>query len=814
MPSSSRRKVSRNRASKSDANPDALRTLRPNGEAPKSRIRTASQVHNISREMVDANKLRSARNERFYKAYKRFPPTDYSTLVELKMEDQSNVNWGMMAFIINNTRGSFYDMLAERGTACDIITKVGTPIEQRVYSELISVAYDQYAVREDYSYLLGHEISILEMGLYGKGIHMWEDVEGFKSDPCPARDFYVPEDTHISLEKFDLFMRKRKFHLHELWQRIEDEKAAEDRGWNVEAVKDAMRSQRDDWLNKYSNEDLMHDVVNGRMALTSVMKECVHVYDMYVREFDGTISRLMVLQDYMPLVNERKSGMGKGGGKLPTDDELTESVADECGFLLCKMGHAENIHQVVSVFLDNAGSGEWHDTPSLAEEIFVQCRQYDITMNSIMDAIKLNMTLMLQGQTAEATERLKSMVWGQFAVIPADTPFVQSRIQMDTTGATTSLQFMMSDLYSGIGHYRVQQQSPSGEAPTATQRQLDAAESAKLSGTQIRRYNEQQTIYHKERYRRFVSLTRGAEGYEQYEKFRDELKEMGVPEKAWKFENIRSITSNMIAGPGSPSYKMMAAEKIIALTNLTPKDDGQRAAIEDGIAALSGRQNVRRYMPPKKRVDPDMEERFIGLECETFSDPNLNPKNVQAFPHENHVRHIPYHLDDMASTVEKLEMAMKEGTLDEKKAYPGVIRLLHEGAHVGAHMKFLQRDEGKEAMFVQFSSDLNMIQKQVEKLQQNMQKMLDEKSQQKEFDPSSDPDIIKKLAMTQLEVRAAEQLAAIKANSISTQHQLREDATREKTATTIATTRARAKADIANKAAAAKAAGPTKPPTK
>lgn len=791
------KRTKRNRLPR-DLNPDSLRTLRENGEAPKSRVRRASQVHRLCKQMVEDDRRRAAKRERLYKAYKRFPPTDYSTLVELRMEDQSNVNWGMMPFIIDNNRGSFYDMIAERGTACDIVTKVGNPIEQRVYSDLISQKYDQYGVREDFGYLQGQEISILDMMLYGKGIHMWEDVEGHYSEPCPARDFYVPEDTHISLNKFDLFMRKRKYHLYELWERIKDESAARDRGWNVEAVTEAMRMQREDWLRNYTNEDLMHDVANGRTALTSVMKEVVSVYDFYVREFDGTISRLMVLQDYTPLtslVNETVSA-DKSGVEASEDDTI-----DECGFLLCKMEYAEKIQEVVTVFIDNSGSGDWHDTPSLAEAIFVQCRQYDIIMNSIMDAIKLNMTLMLQGQTADATEKLKNMVWGQFAIIPADMPFVQKQTQMDTTAATNSLQFMMSDLYSGIGHYRVQNTTPSGDKPTATQTQIDSAESAKLSGTQIRRFNEQQTVFHTEKYRRFVSMPKGAKGYEYYEKFCDDLKELGVPKKAWEMDNIRSITSNMIAGPGSPSYKMMASEKIINLTNMTPKDDGQRAAIEDGIAALAGRQNVRRYMPPKVRVDPNNEEKIMGLECEAFSDPMLNPKNVQVLPSDNHVAEIAYHLDDMAQTVMKLQDAMKDGSLTKELAQPGMTRLMHEGAHVGAHMQFLQRDSGKQPIVKEFSSNLATIQKSVEQLQQQMAKMLQDQQQKEKFDPTNDPAIQRQIAMGQLQVQTAEQLANIKVASIAQGHATRDEVQKDKAASDIAITRAKAAAEIEAKTA-------------
>lgn len=765
-----------------DNNPTGLRTMRKNGEAPESRFRTAAQVFDISRQMVEDDVKRSEKRIRLYKAYKRFAPTEYSTLIELKMEGQSNVNWGMMAFIVDNHMTSFYDMIAERGRACDIQTKIGDPIEKRIYSDLISEAYDFWGIRKDYNYLLGQEVSLLDMLLYGKGIHIALE-EGHGTEPCPAHEFFVPDGTRLSLDNFDLFMRKRKYELHELYAKIKDKDAAEAMGWNVEAVITAMRMQREEWLKDNRNEDFMHDIAEGNTSLSGVLKEHVHVYDMYCREFDGKISRFMVLQDYQAiqsLVNEKL----KDGGEVDLNDTINKE-----GFLFCKMNYRENVRRVLNVFVDKAGSNIWHDTPSLAESIFVQCRQYDITMNSIMDAIKLNMTLLLQGSTAEATERLKAMVWGQFAIIPSDTPFVQQRTQLDTSSATQSIQFMMSDLYSGIGQYQVQQSTPSGEKPTATQRQLDAAESAKLTGTQVRRFNEQETMFHEERFRRFVNLKDGECGYEQLKEFKAELKENKVPDKAWKFENIRSIEANMIAGAGSASFRSMAAEKIIQLTNMTPKDDGQQAAIEDCIAAYATRRNVRRYIKAKERKDPGFEEQLMGLESESFSDPNLNPMNVRVFPNHNHVEHTQYHLNDMAMTVNRLEKLIETGKINEDVAFPGVTRLMHEGAHVGAHMKFLQRDEQKMPLLKDFVGTLTTLQKAVGNIQKNLEAL--QKQKKDNFDPEGDPDIMKQMALAQIQIDTAQKLAAIKIEGVARSHETKDQITIDKAATELAVTRAK-----------------------
>lgn len=775
---------------KVNPNPTFLRTVSANGTAPESRFQNAEQVFRAAREMVEADNGRMKKRARVYKAYKRFPPTDYSSIVDLR-HDGSNVNWGMLQFMVDSQMTSFYDMVAERPRACNILTKKGRDAkEKEIFSDYISDAYDRYALREDENFLAETEMDLMDLGLFGKGIQMYDDMEGYQSEHCPVSELYVPEDTRLNFSEWDCFCRKRSYKLHKVWDMIKNKGRAEEMGWSVEATIYAMRSLREDWRNNYhTNEQFLKGVAQGRVSLSSVMKERLHVFDFYVLEYDGTISRFIVMQNYsdvLALVNEKdKSETGS------TED----TACDEMGFLYCKMKYAENIREILSVFIDRAGSGMWHDTPSFAESIFVQCRQYDITMNRIMDAIAMNMTLLLQGQTEEATQRLKDVVWGQWAILPAGMPFVQQRTQLDTQVATMSLQFMMSDLYSGIGAYRVQEKDKGGDQPTATQRQLDAAESAKLKGTQISRYNERQTIFHRQKFERFIRCKSGMKGFENFEKFRECLREYGVPDAAWNtMDNIESVSSNMLAGAGSPSYKLMVAEKIISFTNLVPKDEGQRAAIEDAIAALAGRQAVKRYLSAKIVPDPTWKDREIGLECEAFESAALNPQNLQVYPNDDHVRHIPRHLGDMATTVVRVEKAIQDGTIDESLARPAMTRLQNEGAHVTQHIKMVQSDESKMPYLKEWNAQLMSLQRAIGKISQNMQKILDQKGQQGGQDRSQDPDIMKAMSLAQIQVDTAQKLAQITLTSAANKAQVDNDIAKEKASVEVAAKMAKSNA--------------------
>lgn len=759
-----------------DPEPGALRTLGPNGEAPDSRIRNAEQAYEVCTDLNKDDMKRRKKRERIYKAYNRFPPNKYSTLAKEGQDWNSNVNFGMMAFVVDNNLASFYDMLSERTEAASIKTKKGNPKEKGEWSDHLTFAFNQALERWD-DFLLNQEQDLLDMLLYGKGIEMWEDNDGFQTKHVSADEILVPDSTKINLSNFDVVAVKWTYQLYDLYEAIEDKETAESMGWNVEAVIEAMRWQRDSWRKK-TNEQFTKDIKEGNVAITSHLKESVSCYILYVREFSGKISKHMVMQHY-PTVDMSK---GRDNGLSPKNQ----------GFLFTRTEMFDSYKQVFAVFIDNAGSGMWHNTPSLAEKIFVQCRQYDFAMNAIMDAIKINMTLIVQGQTAEATEKLKEIVFGPYTILPADVTFAQHRFALPTQEATAALQFTMLDMNRGIGNYRIHEKGAGGEAPTATQSNLDATEAAKLTGTQLRRFNTQHSIYYREMYRRLATMTKGEDGYEIYEEFKEYLDENKVPKDAWEPDNIYSIKSNMLSGAGSPSYKLMAAQQTIQFTNIAPKDDGQMNAVRDAIAALQGRSNVDRYMPKQQQPDPTWNERIIGFENEGFESPVCNPQNLMVYPSDNHVEHIQGHLNDLARTISLVNQNMQKGTIKKEDAAAAMTKMLNQGGHINAHMQILQKDQTKKEMAKQFAQDLAGVQREADQLGQQFGEMQKKQAEDATGDLQNDPDVRKQLALAQIAITTKQQLANIQIGALSQKHQQRVEMDKDKAANQIAIERAKA----------------------
>jgi hypothetical protein len=271
------------------------------------------------------------------------------------------------------------------------------------------------------------------------------------------------------------------------------------------------------------------------------------------------------------------------------------------------------------------------------------------------------------------------------------------------------------------------------------------------------------------------------------------MKERGVPDEAWKWKNIRHVKSNMLAGAGSPSYKLMAAEKTLAITNITPKDEGQRKAQEDAVAALHGRTNVKRYLQPMN-PDPTWNERMALWENGVLSDVALNPQSAQVFPNDNHMYHISVHLADMEQTLQVVGQRMQQGDISDSYAEQVGYKLVNQGGHVNAHMQFLQRDETKEEDFKNAAARLNQIQRAADKMAQQLQQMKAAKAEN--FDVSKDPEVQKKIAMGQIEVETKQKLSNIKIGANATSHAQKQEIAKDKAANDIAIQRAKAKEDL------------------
>lgn len=764
----------------------SLLTLDENGEPPKTRISSANHAWNIANNLSLSNVGRENKRIRIYKSYKRFPPTGYSKLAEKRMPFSSDVNWGALEFIVNNQKSSYYDVITERQACAQIDTKYGNEKERLVHSENITFAFDR-ALREWPGYLYNKEQDLESMLLYGKGIGMWTSPHGWMPEHVPLSDILVPDDIKIDLSNLEEFTRRVRLTPYQLYKIIEDRGAAEDLGWNVDAVIDAIRFHRAFSEHNKTREDFFRTISESGFNWSLSVNQKIDLYEVYWREFDGKVSKAVILQDYQP-ISDHINQYVKGSEKISD-----ATVREQHGFLQLNVGLFESWDQILYMLTDSVGSGLFHDIKSQAEAAYVACRQYDFTMNSLVDAVRLNSMLMLDGGSPDSTKMLKQMEWLPISVMPDGAKFTQNRFVLPVQEGMQFMQFYMGDLYRGLGQYRINAPTAGGKQRTKGEAELDAAESAKLSGTQIRRFNECETLYFRELYRRFVSSTRNDDGYEYVKKFYDLLEELGTPKEAAAFKNITNIRSNLINGAGSPSFKLIAAEKLVQLTSITPANEGQENAIKDAIAALAGRDNVERYREFKMSKIDDT-NRIIGFENAGMTDVFVNPKNFPVLPTDPHIEHVTGHFEDLMLQIQTNMQAIQMGAAELTELAKAVRSIQFKGGHIMAHVEFIQKDQTKVDFLKQFMQGMN----QAGKMGDEIAAVYQEMAQSQQGQPSTEEDLKLQYlaAKSAIDIDTKQKLADISVGKASISHAQRTEQRKQQGITQLAIQKAKGRAEI------------------
>jgi len=795
-------------------------TINSNGVAPTSRVQTANDAFTICWNLRLDNAGRERKWGRIYKCYKGFPPTDYSQVASKQLSGMSNVPFRQMKFIVDNQKSSFVDMVMERNTAANITTKLGNPTEKKAWSDIISVGFDRM-LRAWPSYNYNVELDVEEMSLYGKGFEIAEDRDGWPTKSFHNSNVLIPDKTFADLTNLGEMCIKRSYTPLEFWLKItggeEDpekaQKYATDMGWNFWACVDALRMFTTNYRNTYTNTEWLRDVASGNMNLSRLYTLRIELYELYIMEFDGSISKMLLLQNYGGLV----LGYKETGRKDLTEEEYR----NQTGFLYYKKDWVEKDEDgwedIIAPMTDSTGSGIWHEIQGLAEAIFIQCRAYDIHMNRAFDCMDWSTRLMLKGGSAESTKKLKQMEWMPWMILPQDVEPSQVSLSVPLNEMFSGMQMYQADMMRGIGAYNIGNYSKTGKARTKAESQMDAAESAKLQGTQIRRFNDNQTRWLKLLYKRMSRTTKGGYGYKLKQKFIDFMEENQVPKEAWKWENIENLESNMLSGSGSPSYKLMAAQQTVSLTGMTPINDGQANAIADAIAALNGRQNVNRYFQHTKVEIPD-EQGIISMENIGMTDPKGNPANFRVYPDQNHVEHFKGHFQDAGVSMQEAQQAMQEAGINPnaptrqqassnvseeafeliKDIYATLMRF--KGPHLVAHLGFIEKDPSKKQIAKEFAMQMQQLQRGVDEIGSQLAQMAQAKQQQGGQDQEGkSPEEIKLHALIAKESIQADFLKKkedIKLASMAQKSQLHNINAMERASTDIATKRAKAANEI------------------
>ncbi len=671
-------------------NDTLLQNVTESGAPPRARVKDSKSLYEIYKKLKDADDKSSKNRAEIQAMFDGVPPYSDTDLVASGQAYRCNVNFDEAAAILESAMAGYVDLTHSVEHLLTLKTDYGDSKQRLEISQILAEELTR-AIRSwpqfHFNYLLLAQYFIA----HGVGIVYWEDDIDWRWKVSMFGDFLIPRKTLACEDEIEVAVCVRSYQAHQLYKFIEDAEAAADMGWNVEQVRKALMKATQGQIGAFTEwEKLQVEFKNNDLFTGTACASEIKVLHAWVKEFDGTISYYMTLEN-----NE----------------------AEE--FLCVKRNLYRHINSAFVFFPFGIGTnGYYHSIRGLGYKIFPQIQLSNRLRCQMADGAMLSSTLLLQPQNEQALEELNFTYYGPYSVLAPDQINVVERAMPDVSKtAMPFLQDLTSQMQYKTGAYENALAAVNNsKEKTKFETQAILAGQSKLSLAALNLFYEPWGRVLKEVVRRFICgcYVDGEPGSREILEFKARCEMRGVPPEAIAAIDIDSVRPVRAIGAGSEAARLLATDE---LTQLMPGFDeyGRKAAIRDRVAARFGYDLADRYTPaPDSEARPVIDVKMAMLENQDLR----GGAEIEILPNENHLEHAKVHLAALAELAE----AVESGGASVEQVISGLVSLF---GHVTQHVEQVSMDttipeEGamlRQAL-QQFGEIVNNGMKQVQRMRE------------------------------------------------------------------------------------------------
>lgn len=604
-----------------------------------------------------------------------------------------NVNFGQLEGLLDSMRSPYYALFSGAPTYCTFKTNYQPDNPDRSRWET-SIAEKWTDMLNRWKQFRWHnKAKEFEMLFDGVGPIVFESPTDWRFTSIPARCVKVPKGAYSVLDdRMPFVVVMRDYRVHELFDKISDNQAASDAGWNVPEVK---------WA-------IQHACNRGAVAASGLRQDWEY-WQQRLRNFDYAVSYsdADVIRCGMVFLKEYGKD-GKPGrisvfivtvDDLHSDDNSGKKPEGKSGFLYRNVGQYETYQEALNVYFQNTGDGTWHSVIGAGlkavKHIDIQNRLLCQTVNLAF----LAATPIVIPATNQDKDAMELMLLGPIARMKAGSEFAQARLGADIQGPLAVNRTLENNLAQNIGHYNqrsISREDGRGEQPTATQVELQASKEAALSTAQIDAYYDELDITYEEMFRRAMR-----EPDKESKRFVRECIEAGVPREA--LDQMCYVKANRLSGYPSPEQRRKVAREGMGIIGMLPLS-GKRNMLNEWICAWYGPDKITVFNPEME--EPDMDAALAQIENGTMM------QGVEPFipPEANNAVHLQIHLEFAAQQMEPLRAAMEEEGQIDPAAMEEAYRYINVlGPHCQAHLDALASDPSAKSQHAQFKVALGNV---------------------------------------------------------------------------------------------------------
>lgn len=658
------------------------------GEKKKSEVKAisnASQALQIAQRLVRDDEQRDWRRARNLAAFNGEAPYCDKDLVNKGQAYRYNVSFGFMEGVIGRGVVPYNELTLNLDNLASVEAELPEDKIQILREEFVEILkewgkWSKFISRLNQELVLNGYCSPIFPNIY---------------DPWPIfiaqKDSFVHEGSPNAAEDVEVFVWRKKYLIHELYQKIEDSEAADKAGWHVENVRKALMAAKptDLWYgagNERGSWTAVESAIRGGALFSSLIgAKMIETYHVFATEITGEVTHYIVLNN-----------ISLDGTAEEDDGDGVELFKKEKRF--------DSMRDLLVYFDLEAGDGNWHGSRGLAQRSFNTHRAIDKLRCSVLDQAFASGLTILQPGDQVSQDDFQLTVMGPFAVIPAGI-----QIASTTVPAVSGTTFQADQLLNITSEQRIGDVVPSvqsqlGGDKTATEARISASRAAQIGRGNLQRYLDPLSQVLSIMIRKLIKINSPNKFAK---RFQERLKKRGVSSEDLK--KIRSIRST---GRIDDALGDTAGTTQVAFAEFRGDPDVDQLELK--------RKRLGSLVGPKEADDliiPEMDKTRV-IESDRMQREEIATMitgiPIPASPRDVHEVHLKVGLDWLAG------QAINQG-----QGRPGAAMAVLESVsnHLEQHLKFLAADPIKKALAKTVEKDFKEIVDRIADIQKAAQEI-------------------------------------------------------------------------------------------
>lgn len=533
--------------------------------------------------------------------------------------------------------------------------------------------------------------------LHGRGPSIWNDDQDPTSTLLGIEDFKVPADTFTDFSNLTHFACYMPLSAAELMDKVNRKRV--NPGWNVPYVKRVIgalteevleSSEADEDFPEKLAEDLKQNL--GYYASDRVPTAKCWAFFQLVEDKKSKHWEMSIFEDPTESV----------AGVLDPYKEIRSSKAE---FLFQqKTGFVDDIHKLLHCqFADgsNVPPFRYHSVRGLGYLLYPVMRLFDRYFCRSMDSYFEACNQLFRNVGEEDRERLQHVQLANFSVIPVGVEYVTAneRYTVNHNVMNAALAMLRQFISENSASFTQDQDSGTSKEMTATEAMARVQQATALVGSMLSMQGIYRQFYFRECCRRYCLPNNRSD---KVRKFRDKMREKGVPDEAFDFDRWNVIVENAI-GSGNKVLELSQTGEMMAARAAFPPQAQQIILKDYALARYDNPEKVD-AMLPEEPPTPSKTAIFANLAMGTL---------LQGLPV---IVQEGINLDEYAGIIMSLlqQRVQQIAQTGSPPAMETLLGLQNTVTHAGAVIEQLAQDPTKENAMRGAMQALGEIEQQVQ----------------------------------------------------------------------------------------------------